>query len=145
MPLKSQIDFCASEMVGQESATVLLGEEAVKTPQAFLHRADVEQVDNQEIAGLRALDADRTGQKVHDRQIDIAHVVGGIVVLDEAAGPVVGLDDEIVARIDPRHHRNVGMPAIVDHIVFVGRLREIDLDQCLWHQKLPCLLVLVTI
>src|ERR1700730_423677 len=37
------------------------------------------------------------------------------------------------------------VPAIVDHIVFVGRLREIDLDQRLWHQKLPCLQVLVTI
>jgi hypothetical protein len=30
------------------------------------------------------------------------------------------------------------MPAIVDHVVIVGRLREIDLDQCFWHQKLPC-------
>jgi len=39
---------------------------------------------------------------MHDRQIDVAHIVGGIVVLDEAAGPVIGLDDEIVARIDPR-------------------------------------------
>jgi hypothetical protein len=38
---------------------------------------------------------------MHDRQIDVAHVVGGIVVLDEAAGPVIGLDDEVVARLDP--------------------------------------------
>ena len=86
------------EMIGQEAAAVLLGEEAVEAPQALLQRADVEQVDHQEIAGLGALDADRAGQEVHDRQIDVAHVVGGIVVLDEAAGPVVGLDDEIVAR-----------------------------------------------
>ena len=127
------------EMLGQEAAAVLLGEEAVEAPQAFLLRPDVEQVDHQEIAGLRALHADRAGQEVHDRQVDVAHVVGRIVVLDEAAGPVVGLDDEVVARIDPRHDRNVRMPAIVDHVVVVGRLREIDLDQCLWHQKLPCL------
>ena len=85
-------------MFGQEAAAVLLGEEAVEAPQAFLLRADVEQIDHQEIAGLGALDADRAGQEMHDRQIDVAHVVGGIVVLDETAGPVVGLDDEIVAR-----------------------------------------------
>ena len=131
------------EMVGQEAAAVLLGEEAVKAPQALLQRTDVEQIDHQEIAGLGALDADRAGQEVHDRQIDVAHVVGGIVVLDEAAGPVIGLDDEIVAGIDPRHDRNIGVPAVVDHVVFVGRLREIDLDQCLWHRELPCLQALL--
>ena len=75
-------------MIGQEAAAVLLGEEAVEAPKALLQRTDVEQIDHQQIAGLGALDADRTGQEMHDRQIDVAHVVGGIVVLDEAAGPV---------------------------------------------------------
>ena len=127
------------EMIGQEAAAVLLGEEAVETPQAFLQRADVEQIDHQQIAGLGALDADRAGQEVHDRQIDVAHVVGGIVVLDEAAGPVDGLDDEIVAGLDPLHDRDIGVPAVVDLVVLVGRLRKIDLDQCIWHCKLPFL------
>ncbi len=129
------------EMIGQETAAVLLGEEAVEAPQALLQRSDIEQIDHQEIAGLGALDADRAGQEMHDRQVDVADVVGGIVVLDKAAGPVIGLDDEVVAGIDPRHHRNVGVPAIMDHVVFVGRTGEIDLDQCLWHRKLPCLQV----
>src|SRR6202171_3443090 len=126
-------------MIGEESAAVLLREEAVETPHTLLHRADVEQIDHQQIAGFGALHPDRAGQEMHDRQVDVAHVVGGIIVLDEAAGPVIGLDDEIVARTDPRHHRNVGMPAIVNHVVVVGRLRKIDLDQCFWHQKLLCL------
>jgi len=95
---------------------------------------DIEQIDHQEIAGLGALYADRAGEKMHDRQIDIAHVIGGIVVLNEAAGPVVGLDDEVVAGIDPRDHRNFRMPAVMYHVVVVGRLRKIDLDQCIWHQ-----------
>ncbi len=120
-------------MIGQEAAAVLLGKEAVETPQALLQRADVEQIDHQQIARLGALDTDRAGQEVHDRQIDVAHVIGRIVVLDEAAGPVVGLDDEIIARIDPLHHRDLWMPAIVDLVVVVGRLVEIDLDQCIWH------------
>jgi hypothetical protein len=125
------------EMIGQEAAAVLFREEAIKTPEAFLERTDVEQIDHQKIAGLRALDADRAGQEVHDRQVDVAHVVRRIVVLDEAAGPVDGLDDEVVARVDPFHDRNVGMPAVVDLVVFVGRLREIDLDQRIWHQIAP--------
>src|SRR5882672_3033661 len=125
------------EMVGQKAAAILLGEEAVEAPEAFLHRADVEQIDHQQVAGLGALDADRAGQEVHDRQVDVAHVVGGIVVLDEAAGPVIGLDDEVVARAYPGNHRNVGMPPIVDLVVIVGRLGQIDLDQCIRHQQLP--------
>ena len=121
------------EVVGQEAAAVLLGEEAVEAPQAFRQGADVEQIDHQKIAGLGALDSDRAGQEMHDRQIDVAHVVGRIVVLDEAAGPVVGLDEEIVAGFDPGDHRDVGMPAIVDRRILVGRFRKIDLDQCLGH------------
>ena len=67
------------------------------------------------------------------RQVDVAHVVGGVVVLDVAAGPVLGLDEEIVAGLDPGHDRNVRMPAVVDHVVLVGRLRQVDLDECLGH------------
>jgi hypothetical protein len=35
------------------------------------------------------------------------------------------------------------MPAVVNLVVVVGRLRKIDLDQRIWHQKLPCLHTLV--
>ena len=66
------------EMIGEEAAAVLLGEEAVEAPQALRQRADVEQIDHQEIAGLGALDADRAGQEMHDGEVDVAHVVGGI-------------------------------------------------------------------
>jgi hypothetical protein len=66
---------------------------------------------------------------VHDGEIDVAHVIGRFVVVDEAAGPIVGLDDEIVARLDPRHNGNVRVPAIVDHVVLVRRFRQIDFDQ----------------
>src|ERR1700722_3359736 len=125
------------EMLGEEAAAILFREEAVETPETFLLRTDIEQIDHQEVAGLRAFDTDRTGEEMHDRQVDVAHVIGGIVVLDEAAGPIVGLDDEIVAWIDPRHNRNIRMPAVVDHVIFISRLRKIDLDQCLWHFNAP--------
>src|SRR5438270_634944 len=55
------------EMIGQKAAAVLLGEEAVEAPQALLQGTDVEQVDDQQVAGLGALDADRAGEEMHDR------------------------------------------------------------------------------
>ena len=119
-------------MIGQEAAAVLLREEAVEAPETLRQRADIEQIDDQQIAGLGAFHPDRAGQEVHDREIDIAHVVRGFVVLDEAAGPVVGLDHEFVPRLDPGNDGNVGMPSIVDHVVLVRRLRQIDFDKGLW-------------
>ncbi|EAY64674.1 conserved hypothetical protein [Burkholderia cenocepacia PC184] len=123
----------AGEMIGEKAAAVRLRKEAVEAPLAVGLRADVEQVDHQQVAGLRAVHAHRAGQEVHDRQVDVAHVVGAVVVLDEAAGPVVGFEDEIVAGLDPAGHRNVGVPAIVHLFVFVGRLVQIDLDESLGH------------
>jgi hypothetical protein len=121
------------EMLGQEAAAVLLGEESVEAPEAFRLRADVEQIDHQQVAGLGTLHADRTRQEMHRRQVDVADVVGAVVVLDEPAGPVVGLEDEVVAGLDPASHRHVRMPAVVDVLVLVRRLLEIDLDQGFRH------------
>ena len=121
------------EMVGEKAAAVLLGEEAVEAPEALRQGTDVENIDNEEIAGLGAVDADRAGQKVHDREIDVAHIVGEFVVLDETSGPIVGLHHEVFARLDPLDDRNVRMPPIVDHFIFIGRFRKINLHDRLGH------------
>ena len=55
-----------------------LEKKPLKPHRALGKRADVEQIDNQEIARLGACDADRPGQEVHDGQIDVAHIVGRI-------------------------------------------------------------------
>ena len=85
------------KMLGQKAAAVFLREETVEAPQAVGLRADIEQIDHQQVAGLGALDADRARQIVHGRQVDVAHVIGTVVVLDITARPVEGLKDEIVA------------------------------------------------
>ena len=41
--------------------------------------------------------------------------------------------DEIIAGTDPFDHRNIRMPTIVNLVVVVGRLIEVNLDQCIWH------------
>src|SRR6266853_3324036 len=73
---------------------------------------------------------------MHDGEIDVAHVVGRFVVLDEAAGPVISLHDEIISRLHPCDDRDVGMPAVVDRLVLVRGLRKVDFYQCLCHYHL---------
>ena len=79
------------KVIGQESAAVLLRKETVESPQAVRLGADVEQVDHQEIAGLRTLDADRTAQKMNDREVDVSHVVGRIVVINDVPTEIIGV------------------------------------------------------
>ena len=54
------------EVVGQKAAAILLGEEAVEAPGTLRQDADIEKIDDQEIARLGALDTDRPGEEVHD-------------------------------------------------------------------------------
>ena len=125
------------KVVGEKAAAVALREEAVEAPQRILLGADVQQLDHQQVARLGALYTHRTGEVVHGGKVDIAHVAGVVVILDRAARPVVGLEDEIVARLDPAGHGNVRMPAVVDLLVFGGGLVQIDLDQGVGHDEAP--------
>ena len=121
------------EMLGEKAAAVLLGKEAVEAPLAFLEGADVEDIDHQQVAGLGAFHAHRAGQEMHLGEVHVAHVLGVVVVMDLAAGPVVAFNDEVVAGLHHRRHGNVGMPAVVHHIVVVGRSVEIDFNDGLSH------------
>ena len=121
------------EMIGQKAAAILLREKSVEPPRIVRKRTDVEEVDHQKVARLRTLDADRTAEEMHDAEVDVAHVSGRFIVLDEPAGPVVALDDEILPRLHRGNHRNVRVPAVVDHVVVVSGLRQVDLDEGVRH------------
>src|ERR1700726_1127767 len=51
-------DQARGKVTGQKAAAILFGKEAVEAPRALREDADVENVDNHEIAGLGAVDAD---------------------------------------------------------------------------------------
>ena len=108
------------EVVGEKAAAILFGKESVEAPRALRENADVENIDDQKVARLGAMHTDRSGEKVNDAEIDIADIVGGIVVLDEAAGPVIGLHHEIFAGLHPLDDRDIRMPAVVNELVLVG-------------------------
>ncbi|CFW42087.1 Uncharacterised protein [Bordetella pertussis] len=71
---------------------------------------------------------------MHARKVDVAHVVGAVVVADLPAGPVVAFDAELVARIEPFDHGNIRVPAVVGlgRLVF-RRLVEFDMKCGLCH------------
>jgi hypothetical protein len=121
------------EMLGQESSAVVAAEETIEAPHALGLGADIQQVHHQQVPGLGALHAHRAGQEVHGGQIHVADVVGAVVVLDRAAGPVVGFQDEVIPRFHPYGHGNVRMPAIVDLRVVVGGLGQVDPDERVGH------------
>ena len=81
-------------MVGEEATAVIAGEDAGESPLVAPQAADVEDVDDQDVARLGPLDFDRSAQHVHDGQVDVADVVRAVVVLDLAVGPVLAFDPE---------------------------------------------------
>jgi hypothetical protein len=59
-----------------------------ETPGVVLERLDIHDLDQQDIARLGRLDLKRSAKVVNLGEIDIAHIVGGIVVLDLPSCPV---------------------------------------------------------
>ena len=96
------------ELLGQEPAAVLGGEDAGVAPALagqragvlLRDRADVEDVDDQQVSGLGALDPDRAGEHVHRRQRRVADVVGGVVVVDRPVEPLPAVDPDRVPGLD---------------------------------------------
>jgi hypothetical protein len=100
---------------------------------AFRFCTNIQEVDDEEIARFGTLHSNRAAQEVDDGEVDVTNIVGGVVVLNEAAGPIVGLNDEVLAGFHPCNHGDVRVPAVVDHVIFVRALGEVDFDDCFRH------------
>ncbi len=127
----------AGEMIGEETTAVLPREETVEAPLRIGLGADVEQVHHQQVARLGAVHTHRAGEVMHGGQVHITHIAGVVVVLDRTGGPVVGLQDEVIAGLDPTGHRDIRVPAVMDIFVFGDRLVEVDFDQRFGHGLAP--------
>ncbi len=60
--------------------------------------ADVEQIDDEQVARLGSFDAERTAQVMHFRQINVANIIGAVAVEDLAPGPIETFDAEFSRR-----------------------------------------------
>ena len=70
-----------------ETAAVPAIEHSGEAPGLRLEGLNVHDLDQQQVAGLGTLDFEGPGEVVHLREVDVADVVGGIVVADLTAGP----------------------------------------------------------
>lgn len=92
-------------VVLEEAAAVGLGEDAREAPGGVVKGLDVGDVDDEQVAGLGALDVKGASQVVDLGQVDVAHVVGAVVVADLPAGPVEAFDLDGFAGLDGAEDR----------------------------------------
>ena len=94
---------------------------------------DVDQRDREHIALLGALDEHRSGERVHQVEIERGDVVRGRVDGQVAVERIAGLEHDVIARLGPRHGRDRRMIAI-EAVRVVGAMSAALLDH---HPVLP--------
>ncbi len=136
------------EALGQEAAAVALGEHAGVAPAhagvrplvLLVAGVDLEDVDDQQVAGLGPLHVERTREHVHAGQRGMPDVFRGVVVLDCAVEPLAAIRAEHVARLYRDDRGNVGMPAVVPDVLLVGELLGVvQREQILRHFRFSSL------
>src|SRR5690606_7238651 len=97
------------------TAEFFLAEYTGVAPTLIIKDANVQNIDDDDITWLSALDAYGTRKMVTWSEIDIANVVGAIVIADLAARPVEALNPERISWRDFCNHRNIRMPSVYDY------------------------------
>src|SRR5690606_7584219 len=82
------------EVVGEEAAKFFLAENSGVAPLGVFEGTDIENVDHQKVARLGAAYAYGAREMVAGCEVDIANVVGAVVVFDLPAGPVEAFHPE---------------------------------------------------
>ena len=120
------------KLLGEKPSAVEFGEDTRVAPALACERTrillgngpDVEDIDDQQVAGLRAFDGEWSRESVHVVQWGVEDVVGGIVVVDRAVEPLTAMCAEGVSRLHRDRRRNIGMPTVVSDDLLRGeRLR----------------------
>ena len=88
--------------------------------EAVVARDHVQDVDDQQVAGLRVPYVDRPGQGMHQVEIEAQQIVECGVPRNQRVAAVARLHKHLVARLDGENGRNVGMPAVVPGPGLVG-------------------------
>jgi hypothetical protein len=86
------------------------------------------------LTGLGAFDADRPAEHVCPVEVDVADVVGRVVVADLRVGPLATLDADRLPRAHHRGDRDVGVPSVVAGYRLVPhRLGLVDREHHIRH------------
>src|SRR4051794_28948046 len=117
--------------IREKAATVLLGEDAGVAPliSGSGGGSHVEDVHDQQVARLSAVDVDRPAQNVAGREVYIADVVCGIVVPDLQVGPIQALDPRVCAGVCRGRCRDVWVPGVVSgHLLILHGFVHVNLE-----------------
>src|SRR3954466_5765888 len=129
--------FSLAQTPGHPPA-VLLGEDPGVSPRLFVEGTHVDDVDDQKVAWLGALDGERPAQDVTGVQVHVPDVFGVVAVADLVVGPVLALDPVRGAWADRVGRRDVGVPAVVTGHGLLGHRHcqvAIDLKDDLGHES----------
>src|SRR5262249_58620392 len=99
-------------------------------------RADIQDVHDEQVARLGALDGEGAAELVNGQQRGVQDVIGGIVVDDGSVEPFPTVDPEAVSRLDGGHRRNLRVPAVVAQLLLILELLgRIELENDLGHRS----------
>lgn len=110
--------------VVEKPATVFFGEDAGEAPGLVLKGLDVLDLDEQDVAWFGVFDLKGSAEVVDFSQVDVADVVGAVVVADLAAGPVDAFDLRMgVIRVGAKKVMLSGGKLEVFFVLFLIALR----------------------
>lgn len=97
----------------QEPASILLMEDTCEAPRLVLEGLNIHNFDEKDIPWLGLFDFEWTREVVDSSEVNVQDVVGAIIVLDLAAGPVETFDLDRFSIFDRAAEWDVRMPSVV--------------------------------
>lgn len=72
----------------KKSSAIASIKDACESPRLVLKWLDILDLDNQHVSRFRGFDIEGTGEVMYLGQVDITHVIGGVIIFDLSACPV---------------------------------------------------------
>jgi hypothetical protein len=120
------------------------GNSSARNPNPYLGRVpergrhDLQDLDGQDVAGLGPVDADRPGQRMHDRAVAPQYVLVGRVHRELTVDRIPRVDHDLVAGRHGQDCGDVGMPPVVAPIrLLADGPAGIDHDLVRTHEPPP--------
>jgi len=118
-------------------------EDSCKPPGLTCEGLNIQDLNDQNISWVGAFDFDRSRkvmnatvvrnlqrQYIEIPKVYVQNIIGAVIVLDLAAGPIDAFNVHWLARLDCCKSRDIRMPTIMKMGLRIGGFVEIDFDGC---------------
>ncbi len=86
-------------MIGEETAPVIAIKDTRETPFVALQGTNIQEINDQDVARLSAIDMDRATEDVNNLKIDITNIARVVVIFNLTVCPVFTLNPKNIPRI----------------------------------------------